>query len=513
MSLSLAKTATRWLKDLGVRQVVICAGARNAPFIKEVSEQLGFKVFRFFEEREAGFFAVGLSRRGLDGAYISEPVAVITTSGTAAAELLPACIEAFYQRLPLIWVTADRPRSYRGSGAPQSIEQVGLFSSYVEASLDWTLDQQPPLEFYSFQAPIHLNICFDEPLLVEGVTRSHLQPPSLVVQKEDEGLRLSKGIEVAQSSMQKPLFLLGPMTASEQQTVKQSLPVHLSVYAEALSGLKSCYRSLAGLSESSIRKKLQNGLWDGVIRIGDVPTHRLWRDLEQVQIPVIHFTNKLWRGLSSSVHPMFQIEQLRALNFAAFRNPLEQGECEKRAQSNFLKIEQYPLSEIGWIRNLSQSLQADDLVYLGNSLPVREFEWAHAKTQKMFGNRGANGIDGQISTFLGMAQRKGRNFGFFGDLTTLYGLASLWALPQLDVDHFQVIVINNFGGQIFQSIFNDSRFLNAHSFQFSHWAKMWGVPYQQPKRLEDWNPDLPRSIVEIQPDLNQTQKLMQELEE
>jgi 2-succinyl-5-enolpyruvyl-6-hydroxy-3-cyclohexene-1-carboxylate synthase len=107
------------------------------------------RLFSFIDERSAAFFALG--RMKLHG----NPVAVVTTSGTAVAELLPAAIEAFYSGLPLILVSADRPARFRGTGAPQSIEQLGLFGPYAETVL----------ESWSRARPLHLNVEFDEPLL------------------------------------------------------------------------------------------------------------------------------------------------------------------------------------------------------------------------------------------------------------------------------------------------------------------------------------------------------------
>ncbi len=135
----------------------MCAGARNAPFVAALDGDPRFQVHSFFEERSAGFFALG---RILDA---GAPAAVITTSGTAAAELLPACIEAEYQGLPLIMVTADRPRRYRGTGAPQTIVQPGLYSCYVgyEADIEGAWGGAIP---EGVSRPVHLNVCFDEPL-------------------------------------------------------------------------------------------------------------------------------------------------------------------------------------------------------------------------------------------------------------------------------------------------------------------------------------------------------------
>jgi 2-succinyl-5-enolpyruvyl-6-hydroxy-3-cyclohexene-1-carboxylate synthase len=157
-NLDFARAVLERCREFGVREIVVCAGARNAPFVHLLGRQEEFAVYSFFEERGASFFALG---RMLDS---GRPVAVITTSGTAAAELLPAAIEADYQRLPLVLVTADRPRRYRGTGAPQTIVQTGLYSHYVEWSGDFE-NEAPPKIAASGRRPVHLNVCFDEPLL------------------------------------------------------------------------------------------------------------------------------------------------------------------------------------------------------------------------------------------------------------------------------------------------------------------------------------------------------------
>tara|TARA_B100001113_G_C20771228_1_gene475384 strand:- start:62 stop:541 length:480 start_codon:yes stop_codon:yes gene_type:complete len=133
----------------------VCPGGRNSPFIMALKEMQSLS---FYNEEVAAFFALGRVKRD------SRPVAVSTTSGTAVAQLLPAVIEAYYTQLPLILVTADRPASYRDTGAPQSINQIGIFSQYAHC-ID--LDIHTPLSIQSWnqQIPLHLNICFDEPLL------------------------------------------------------------------------------------------------------------------------------------------------------------------------------------------------------------------------------------------------------------------------------------------------------------------------------------------------------------
>ena len=165
-NIDLVKTVLQTLKKLRVQDVIVCAGARNIPLVQGLDWQVehsnskeGFHITSYFEERSAAFYALGKAKAS------GHPVAIVTTSGTAVAELFPAVIEAYYQNIPLIVITADRPKTYRGSGAPQAIDQAHLFQKYVEASLDWDIFQTDFSLTWSGRKPIHFNICFDEPLV------------------------------------------------------------------------------------------------------------------------------------------------------------------------------------------------------------------------------------------------------------------------------------------------------------------------------------------------------------
>ena len=146
-NLGIAREILERVRAAGVTDFCVCGGSRNGPLLAVVSGT----VYTFVDERSAAFFALGRIKRD------DRPVAVITTSGTAAAELLPATIEAYYSGAPLVLITADRPARFRGTAAPQSIEQVGLFGAY--AATDF--------ERWDRRKPLHINIEFDEPLIDE----------------------------------------------------------------------------------------------------------------------------------------------------------------------------------------------------------------------------------------------------------------------------------------------------------------------------------------------------------
>src|SRR5712692_6212023 len=147
-NMATARRVIALARELGVEDFCVCGGSRNAPLIAVLGDM---RVFSFVDERSAAFFALG--RAKLTG----RPAAVITTSGTAAAELLPAAVEAHYSGTPLILITADRPARYRGTGAPQAIEQESIFGAYAtHDARAWRGD-----------GPLHLNVEFGEPLIDE----------------------------------------------------------------------------------------------------------------------------------------------------------------------------------------------------------------------------------------------------------------------------------------------------------------------------------------------------------
>lgn len=160
-NLERARQLIREVREAGVNEFCVCAGSRNSPLLAVLGALVvddgkspapeAIRLFSFVDERSAAFFALG--RTKLNG----KPTAVVTTSGTAVGELLPATIEAHYSGLPLILITADRPPRYRGTGAPQAIEQLGIFGPYASTSIEtWTHDE-----------PLHINIEFEEPLIDE----------------------------------------------------------------------------------------------------------------------------------------------------------------------------------------------------------------------------------------------------------------------------------------------------------------------------------------------------------
>jgi 2-succinyl-5-enolpyruvyl-6-hydroxy-3-cyclohexene-1-carboxylate synthase len=509
MNITLAKQVLETLASVGVKDVLLCAGARNSPLVVLLEKATGVKVWNFFEERSAGFFALGRSQRD------QTPVAIITTSGTAVAELLPAAVEATYTQTPLIFVTADRPRAYRGTGAPQSIDQVGIFFKYVETCVDIAHpDEGLDISLWSRKAPLQINVCFDEPLIDEEIPvfdfskieRRSFTPPVL-------GSRTPR-------VMNQPLVIAGPLTLEQSTLITPFLEkLGAPIYAESLSNLraqKTLQRLFLNSGDKIVRELFVKGLCQSVIRVGGVPTLRFWRDLEEVfqKVPVTSLSEADYTGLSRPVQHVVGLKNSSIIKSEWIQDRREQIfalDAEKLKKLELL-LQKYSRSEVALLAQLNRKMKSD-FTYLGNSLPIRQWDLVHALAPvqgRQAGNRGANGIDGQISSFLGGAKAQSENWALIGDLTALYDLASLWITPQLEASRLRLVVINNKGGFIFKNIFENEIFLNRHQTEFSHWAKMWNWEYQKWDQISD-TANLPeRVMIELVPDAEHNHLFWQE---
>jgi 2-succinyl-5-enolpyruvyl-6-hydroxy-3-cyclohexene-1-carboxylate synthase len=441
----------------GVREFCVCAGSRNSPLLAVLGSS-GMRLFSFVDERSAAFFALG--RMKAHGA----PVAVVTTSGTAAAELLPAAVEAHYSGLPLILVTADRPERFRGTGAPQAIEQIGLFGVYADTELDG----------WRAQRPLHLNVEFDEPLIDAPVRSLEGCAP----RRTPEGERVEPAVLPEHS---RALVIVGGLREAQRERVREFVRnLSAPVYAEALSGLRED-ASLPLITAGE--RMIGRARFDLVIRIGSVPTLRYWRDLDAATIPVVHFTDLPFAGMArGAIHPIEALPDLHGERDEGFFSR-DRGQ----AAAFHRLLDDEPDSELAMLRTLSHDLAPGTQVYLGNSLPIREWDLAATRETKAFayeGNRGANGIDGQLSAFLGWCSPERDNVCVLGDLTALYDLNAPWIVPQLGHTRFRIVIVNNGGGRIFSRVTSlrglDSNVReriieNAHELRFEHWAKMWDI--------------------------------------
>ena len=492
----------------GVKEFVVCAGARNAAVLEGLAraENAGLvRVWRHFEERSAGFFALGRTME------TAEPCAVVTTSGTAVAELLPAVIEARYQGRPLVAITADRPAEFRGTGAPQSIEQPGIFGDHA-----W----QEGFANWDGKRPLHLNLELEEAFEADEMDFSKWSAGEFKPERERiDVAALARWLK--QDIYKGMVVMLGGLEPEEREEVFYFCrTLQAPVMADATSGLRE---ALVGLSLPDGDRLLKCQPPGKVLRIGDVPTGRFWRDLEELpDVSVWSMTRTGFPGLAreSSVTKgpldrvmlaLGDIEPVEdALDYLLGRSRTAAGIDEL--------LEAYPDSEPGLLRTLSQYASVGNGLFLGNSMPIREWnsfaQWDRP-VPIVRANRGVNGIDGQVSTWLGWSADVAGSWAVVGDLTALYDLAAPFVLDQVEGEGRVLVVINNGGGKIFERLPRLESMspkavewmTNPQNADLSGFAKLWGMDHLQIRRVDDFDQfEEPAKtlLLEIVPDAAQT---------
>jgi 2-succinyl-5-enolpyruvyl-6-hydroxy-3-cyclohexene-1-carboxylate synthase len=500
------------IKKAGVEDFVVCPGGRNTPIVNAINKFKTFNLHFWPEERSASFFALGKIKSK------ERPVVVCVTSGTAVAELLPAVMEAYYTDLPLILLTADRPRRFRGSGAPQSPEQVGLFGKYVGFEQDLEFEDQCSLKDWNLKKPAHINVCLEEPLESSFGSYEKLSDPDIFYSsKEVFNERVFDTLDQFVKKANKPLVIVSAIPENAKDSVVSFLSNYgAPIYLEAVSLL----REHPSLQKLRIRRSEK--IWqasansdykiDGILRIGSVPTLRMWRDLEdKSDIPVCSISHLPFSGLSygkveavdlNQFFSQYELPQCRKFDFFHWL------ENDRKYQSEIENLFQlYPLSEAALVHELSKRVSSNAFVYLGNSLPIREWD-AYAdhyeKNLYVQANRGMNGIDGQISTFFGACSKSRSNWGIVGDLTAIYDLAAPWILKEMKEIDVNLVIINNGGGKIFHRLFPLKEIQNLHPFRFKSLAELWQISYETYTQIPNKIEDKGQRLIEIIPSEEET---------
>jgi 2-succinyl-5-enolpyruvyl-6-hydroxy-3-cyclohexene-1-carboxylate synthase len=292
--------------------------------------------------------------------------------------------------------------------------------------------------------------------------------------------------------------ILGGLDESDRPSVRDfAKKLNAPIYAEPLSGLRED-PALAHLVITAGERMIGRGDFDSVIRIGNVPALRFWRDLDESRrdLPLISFSALPFTGCSrGAVHPL---EALPSYVTPHERDDAFFANDRERAAAIAQILDDEPNSELAMFRSLSQSIPPNARVYLGNSLPIREWDLAATREPRGFeiaANRGANGIDGQLSTFFGQCDPSRPNVCLVGDLTAIYDSNAPWIVPQLDTGiDWRIVIINNGGGRIFSRVpslrkldasMRERIIENAHALRFDHWAAMWSIE----DRVTELRPD------------------------
>jgi len=499
-----AAVATQTLQKLGVKQVVISPGSRSTPLACAFASNPAFAVTVALDERSAGFIALGQSKaQGF-------PSVLLCTSGTAGANYLPALIEARLSQTPLLVLTADRPPELRHCHSGQTIEQNGLFGAYPVWSVEAGVPSQEvgllrhwrQLWVDAFQrslgpqiGPVHLNLPFRDPLTPSTPEKGFKTPPE--VQKEGffSALRVphfQPGIPVNQVATLLPsssagVIIVGPHHFG-QRTYTADAIAELSAVtgwpiladgAGTLRGDLATHPNLVTTYDLILRqKKFARALAPKVVvQIGPLPTSKVLRSWLTTNEPEglqlgrpgenLDPTHGKWRRVDADLVPSAQSKPVQVKTSPQLKT---WQSLQLKAQKNLNKISQTAWAFEGrTVVELARHLSPQDFLVVGNSMPIRDLEWFYQPTEAgptVITNRGANGIDGTVSTALGASLDGKRTVLLCGDLTFLHDSNALLSAYGHRGD-LTVVVINNQGGGIFNHL------AVAKSARFE---QLWGTP-------------------------------------
>ncbi len=459
------------------KKIFFCTGARNHELLKSFDDkELVFE----FDERSASFKALGLAKA------LNQPVAICTTSGTAVSECISAMLEAYYSEIPLILITGDRPKKLHGTGAPQTIDHEALTKSCRRNYIEISVNDLSSLDLKDEKYPLHINVLVDD-------TKHH--ELSIKIQSDLEAFRTFA------LRHRSPLILVSHEAGSMRPFIEKISKMGLTFYAETLSG----GRDLSSIkTEKKLLELFNSGIFDSVIRIGHTPLSKVWRLLERSPLPVFHFDTRSLPALSfGDLLPLGSRHLFQEESFWETLKGLNQIKFSDVSDQTLLQLmSAFPNSEISYFGKIQEKLKEDDTVYLGNSLVIRFFELTQNKRLNVFGNRGVNGIDGQLATAIGLALgTKAKVYTILGDITTFYDLSSLRDLPR----NLFLIIINNKGGRIFDFLNLDKRIILEHESDFENIAAGFGLSYSK-----DLNQFGEVQVLELNPRREESQKMLQE---
>jgi 2-succinyl-5-enolpyruvyl-6-hydroxy-3-cyclohexene-1-carboxylate synthase len=507
----------------GMRHACVSPGSRSTPLALALERHAGVTVHVHLDERSSAFFAVGLAK------VLRRPVAVACTSGTAAAELFPAVVEASQARVPLYLLTADRPPRLRGTGANQTIDQVRLFGTYPRAYLS------PPVPASGDDAlvwrrigrdaiaacggpqpgPVHVNCSFEEPLIPSGdvivvpkrdpdrVERADRNPEPLAADVDRAARELSgaRGVVVAGSNWW--------MASSEVAQLAQRLGWPL--LAEPTSGLRQPGWAALAAGQCLLASTafVEAHRPEVVLQVGATPTTRasqafvataerfLVVDLfhpdpdpeQQASWRLVANPDRLATGLLDGTQ---RIEPAPDGWLASWQAA---DALARRAMDETLDATDEP-TELRLARDLAAAVPKESTLFVGNSTPIRDLDVAMAPRDglQILANRGASGIDGLVSTALGVATAgTGPTVALLGDLSLLYDAgALLWNGQRLPAD-LVLVVPNNRGGAIFGSLDQrdlperDRLFVTPQDVDLAALSIAAGVGHTRVERMSDFD--------------------------
>ncbi|MBK6765146.1 MAG: 2-succinyl-5-enolpyruvyl-6-hydroxy-3-cyclohexene-1-carboxylic-acid synthase [bacterium] len=478
-----AELLWRQLHAAEVRHAVISPGARSTPLarIAVLNESLTCHVIT--DERSAGFFALGLAKA------THCPVALVCTSGTAAAHYYPAIIEAAQSGIPLVVLSADRPVSLRNTGAPQTIDQSGLFGRFAKMMIDLPVprpDEQAMRDMLYWvkaalramhqppYAPVHINVQMAEPLAPEESDSKECQRLLSPLHSIIEPIAPHTGaaceldrefVDTVQSACC-GLIVCGPDAArsDQERDAIHALARNLGwpLFADVCSGLRFCGEPNLPFYDLFLRtNELAQLAPDCVIEFGNYPTSkplnsylnehrartfRIQRDALP-RDPDARAAKITVCEVSSSVQEL--IATIKVSRDSLLLNPFWRAAGALHAASSRYTLNKE--AELGFVQAALNNLPNDAQLVLASSMPIRYADMIAApagRQHSVFAQRGTNGIDGALSHAAGIARATQRKTCLIcGDLAFLHDLHGL--LLVRDTENLSIFVLNNNGGGIF----------------------------------------------------------------
>jgi 2-succinyl-5-enolpyruvyl-6-hydroxy-3-cyclohexene-1-carboxylate synthase len=541
MSIDFRNINTLWasilvetLANLGLTTAVISPGSRSTPLTIAFAQHPNIEAIPILDERSASFFALGIARKGF-------PVALICTSGTAAANFYPAVIEATQSHVPLLILTADRPPELRDCHAGQAIDQLKIYGTYPNWQAEIAVPEvnlnllnylrQVVIQgwqrtIYPIKGVVHLNLPFREPLA--PIPQHNLETIKTHFNSEyfyraiESNITLNPhssnsnyNIPAEWKTTNKGIIIAG-LSQSEDPEEYCRLLGNLSqllgfpVLAEALSPVRN-YSHLNPYLISTYDLILRNYkiseklVPEIVIQVGELPTSkelRNWLEANQSLRWIVDHNPENFDPLHGrTIHLRTTIKDLsKDILNSGIDNKITtdylnnwlviEQDIKQKITKKMQTIEHFFEGKTAWL--LPQILPPQTPIFVANSMPVRylEFFWQPNESRIIpYFNRGANGIDGTLSTALGIANRQQSSVMLTGDLALLHDTNG-FLIGNKFSGHLTIILINNNGGGIFEmlpvaefaNIFEDF-FATPQNIDFAQLCSTYGVEY---KLVTDW---------------------------
>lgn len=518
--------------QLGVRHAVFSPGSRSTTMAMLFKEHEGFETYMNIDERSASFMALGIAKAH------KEPTVLVCTSGSAVAHYLPAILEAQYSGIPLIVLSADRPHTLLHVGAPQTVDQHKIFGTAVNYFEELAVPQESHYYTYPRQVarkaymkamdtkkgPVHINVPLFEPLVPE-LSRNHFEAgrSSFKVVKPNYSsvfgcdnrnnlTHINNAIDIAHGNdgtneindllerYERILILAGPqIDIDEAETIRSfGEALQAPILADPLSNVRGCGTSNVVISTYDALLAGQ-ALWhelkpDCVIQFGQIVVSKRvqqmiasWDNVEYIEVNAT--MDSMNPTGKTTMHVQASIDVFTNLYGVKNDSPAYLGKWQHLETAGKQKlgtaIEEPSCFEGRTIRELQQHISDNAQVLIANSMTIRDFDyfWFSGESKAvLYGNRGVNGIDGTISTALGLAANGRPTYLVTGDLSLFHDLNGL-AVAKTHNLNLTIILHNNDGGGIFEYLPQkgtkhfDYLFSTSQGLDYSGAAKLYGCSY------------------------------------